>query len=204
MRVKCFLHTASHLLPSSYLSAGQCYVFSKRQSVLQDRNWEIMVSRRETQGGLGRNRSTTNLSLLKIPKQMFQEHRGQEKQEYFLALAPTCVLFTECRDKLMSRSNMTTVYVVALRSTAFDRKRYIVFAMDVSKSLEYLVHNNKHKDKIVLRHKTRALMCHVMPGALVKTKQNRQKPVRQNPSKTRNLKYLRAARKTQVYVCLEF
>lgn len=163
-----------------------------------------MVSRRETRGGLGRNRSTTNLSLLTIPKRMFQEHRGQEKQEYFLALAPTCVLFTECRDKLMSRSNMTTVYVVALRSTAFDRKRYIVFAMDVSKSLEYLVHNNKHKDKIVLRHKTRALMCHVMPGALVKTKQNRQKPVRQNPSKTRNLKYLRAAKKTQVYVCLEF
>ena len=80
-----------------------------------------MVSPRETEGDLGHNRSTTNLST--TSKQMFQKHRGQEKQQYFLALAPTCVLFTECGDKLMSRSNMTTVYVDALRGTT-DRKRY--------------------------------------------------------------------------------
>ena len=83
-----------------------------------------MVSPRETEGDLGHNRSTTNLSLLTTSKQMFQEHRGQEKKQYFLALAPTYVLFTECRDKLMSRFNMTTVYVDALRGTTSDRKRY--------------------------------------------------------------------------------
>ena len=94
-----------------------------------------MVSPRKTQGGLGRNRSTTNLSLLTTSKQTFGEHRGQEKQEFIWALAPTCVLFTECRDKLMSRSNMTKVYVdVFSWYTEHLIENGMVFATDASTS----------------------------------------------------------------------